>query len=133
MEESRLPSGAAASVPSGAVKISRESGGLVGLPISYCANKDLIPVHSTLISYSSLVLMVLGCVQLVATTWTAAHQAPPSMEFSRQEYCSGLRIMLQGIFSTQRSKPCHLHLLHWQVDSLPLAVPGKPHIYHYNL
>ena len=22
--------------------------------------------------------------------WTVAHQAPPSMEFSRQEYCSGL-------------------------------------------
>ena len=29
-------------------------------------------------------------VQLVATTWTVAHQAPLSMGFSRQEYCSGL-------------------------------------------
>ena len=27
---------------------------------------------------------------LVTTPWTAAHQAPPSMEFSRQEYWSGL-------------------------------------------
>ena len=26
---------------------------------------------------------LLGCVQLLATPWTAAHQAPPSMEFSR--------------------------------------------------
>ena len=29
-------------------------------------------------------------VQLCATTWTAAYQAPPSMGFSRQEYWSGL-------------------------------------------
>ena len=29
-------------------------------------------------------------VQLVATPWTAAHQAPPSMGFSRQEYWSGV-------------------------------------------
>ena len=32
----------------------------------------------------------LSCVQLFATPWTAAYQAPPSMEFSRQEYWSGL-------------------------------------------
>ena len=29
-------------------------------------------------------------VRLFATPWTAAHQAPPSMEFSRQEYWSGV-------------------------------------------
>ena len=29
-------------------------------------------------------------VQLCATPWTAAHQAPPSMGFSRQEYWSGV-------------------------------------------
>ena len=28
--------------------------------------------------------------QLLATPWTAAHQAPPSMGFSRQEYWSGV-------------------------------------------
>ena len=32
----------------------------------------------------------LSHVQLLATPWTAAHQAPPSMGFSRQEYWSGL-------------------------------------------
>ena len=32
----------------------------------------------------------LSCVQLFATPWTVAHQAPPSMEFSRQQYWSGL-------------------------------------------
>ena len=29
-------------------------------------------------------------VGLLATPWTAAFQAPPSMEFSRQEYWSGV-------------------------------------------
>ena len=32
----------------------------------------------------------LSRVRLIATPWTAAHQAPPSMGFSRQEYWSGL-------------------------------------------
>ena len=32
----------------------------------------------------------LSRVQLFATPWTVAHQAPPSVEFSRQEYWSGL-------------------------------------------
>ena len=32
----------------------------------------------------------LSCVRLFATPWTAAHQAPLSMGFSRQEYWSGV-------------------------------------------
>ena len=32
----------------------------------------------------------LSCVRLFATPWTVAHQASLSMEFSRQEYWSGL-------------------------------------------
>ena len=32
----------------------------------------------------------LSRVQLLVTPWTVAHQAPPSMEFCRQEYWSGL-------------------------------------------
>ena len=32
----------------------------------------------------------LSCAQLLATPWTAAYQAPPSMGFSRQECWSGL-------------------------------------------
>ena len=33
---------------------------------------------------------LLSYVRLLATPWTAAHQAPPSMGFSRQEYWSGM-------------------------------------------
>ena len=35
-------------------------------------------------------------VRLLATPWTAAHQAPPPMGFSRQEYWSGLPLPSPG-------------------------------------
>ena len=38
----------------------------------------------------------------------------------------GCHFLLQGSFSTQGWNPHLLRLLHWQVDSLPLAPPGKP-------
>ena len=36
--------------------------------------------------------------------------------------------LLQGIFLTQELNTGPLHLLHWQVGSLPLAPPGITHI-----
>ena len=36
----------------------------------------------------------LNRIRLLATPWTAAHQAPPSMGFSRQEYWSGCHCLL---------------------------------------
>ena len=39
----------------------------------------------------------LSRVQLLATPWTAAHQAPPSMGFSRQEYWSGVPLPSQWL------------------------------------
>ena len=38
----------------------------------------------------------LSRVRLLATLWTAAHQAPPSMGFSRQEYWSGVPLPSLG-------------------------------------
>ena len=38
-----------------------------------------------------------------------------------------------GSFLAQGSNPCLLHLLHWQVGSFPLAPPGKPNIYSYQI
>ena len=38
----------------------------------------------------------------------------------------GCRALLQGIFLTQGLNLHLLHLLRWQVGSLPLASPGKP-------
>ena len=38
----------------------------------------------------------------------------------------GYHALLQGIFPTQGLSPILLSLLHWHVNSLPLAPPGKP-------
>ena len=37
----------------------------------------------------------------------------------------GCHALFQGIFPTQGSNPCLLHLLHWQASSLPLVPPGS--------
>ena len=63
-------------------------------------------------------------VQLFETPWTVAHQALPSLGFSRQEYWSGLPFH-QGIFPTQLVNPHLFYLLPWQAGSLPLVPPGK--------
>ena len=47
-------------------------------------------------------------------------QGSPSMEFSRQDYKSGLPILLPGDLPDQGSNRC---LLHWQEDFLPIASP----------
>ena len=40
----------------------------------------------------------------------------------------GCHALLQGLFPTQGWNPSLLCPPHWQVDSLPLAPPGKPHL-----
>ena len=44
----------------------------------------------------------------------------------------GFHALLQGLFQTQGLNPSLLHLLHWQMGSLPLAPPGKPLKMHYS-
>ena len=58
--------------------------------------------------------------------WTVVDHSPLSMEFSRQEYWKDRHFLLQGIFPTQGLNLCLLHLLHWQVNSLPLHHLGSP-------
>ena len=64
----------------------------------------------------------LRCVQIFVTAWTVACQSPLSMGSSRQEYWSGLPCPPPGDLPDPGIK---LHLLHWQVDSLPLSHPGS--------
>ena len=61
----------------------------------------------------------LSCVQLFATPWTAAYQAPPSMGFSRQEHWSGVPEDLPNPGVEPRSPAL-------QVDSLPIEPLGNP-------
>ena len=47
----------------------------------------------------------LSRVLLFATPWTVAHQAPPSMGFSRQEYWTGLPFPSPGDLSNPGTEP----------------------------
>ena len=67
------------------------------------------------------------------TTWVLAHETLLSVEFSKQEYWSGLPFPTPGdpwkIFKDpldRKSNPGLQGHLHWQVDSLPLRHLGSP-------
>ena len=66
-----------------------------------------------------------SCVQLLATLQTVAHQAPPSMGFSRQEYWSGLPFPSPGDPPNPGIEPSSPAL---QADSLLSEPPGNPSI-----
>ena len=65
----------------------------------------------------------LSHVQLFATLWTVAHQAPPSMGFSRQEYWGGLPFPSPGDLPNPGIEPRSPTL---QADALTSEPPGKP-------
>ena len=61
----------------------------------------------------------LSHVQPSATPWTAAHQAPPSMGFSRQEYWSGVPLPSLKYLWTAANSMSEFHRFLW-TDSVPL-------------
>ena len=67
---------------------------------------------------------VFSSVQLFATTWAVAHQALQSMAFPRQEYRSVLPFPAPGDLPNPGTGPMSHGLLHWQMESLPLAPPS---------
>ena len=69
---------------------------------------------------------MLNCVKLFATPCSLAHQAPPSVEFSRQVSWSGLLFPTPGDLPYTGIKPRSLAL---QADSLPSELPGKLNVF----
>ena len=76
--------------------------------------------------YSTTYLPTLCVSHLVVSNsvipWTVACQSPLSMEFSRQEYWSGLPFPSPGDLSDPGIKPGFPAL---QTNSLPSELPGK--------
>ena len=81
--------------------------------------------HAYLLFIFNYVCQSLSCVQLFATTWTVAHQAPLSTGFSRQEYCSGLLLSFSRDLPDPVIKPRYLAL---HADSLPSELQGSPYL-----
>ena len=66
--------------------------------------------------FKCAVLSHFSCVQLCATLWTVARQAPLSMGFSGQEYWSGLPFPSAGHLPHPGIEPASL---------MPLALAGR--------
>jgi len=68
---------------------------------------------------------VLSRVQLFVTPWTVAHQAPLSMEFSRQEYWSSISYFRGSSWPRDRT---HISCVSCIASRFfTTAPPGKPH------
>ena len=73
---------------------------------------------------------LLSRVRLFVTPRTVVHQAPLPMEFSRQEYWSGLPYPPPGVL---QDPGVELGFPALQADSLPSEPPGKLYIYNGRL
>ena len=83
----------------------------------FCRQPDILSVSRSVVPDS-------------ATPWTAAHQAPLSMRFSRQGYCSGLPFPSLGDLPNPGIEPGSPAL---QADSLPTELQGKSLIYYLHV
>ena len=68
----------------------------------------------------------LSDVWLLATSWTAAYQAPPSMGFSRQEYWSGVPLPSPNLYLITHQIFLVLHIFYWIFVCPCLQVLLKP-------
>ena len=94
----------------------------------YIIYKKLLQVNSKIITIwlengQTWKCYLLNRVLLFVTPWTAAHQAPLCMEFSRLEYWSGFAIRFSRDLPNPGIEPRSSAL---QADSLPSKPPGKP-------
>ena len=72
-------------------------------------SRVLCAIQQVLINYLfDTCAQSLSHVQLFATPWTVACQAPRSMEFFRQKYCSGLPFPTSGDLPNPGSEPISL-------------------------
>ena len=63
-------------------------------------------------------------VRLLATSWTAAYQAAPSMGFSRQEHWSGVPLPSLMLYAAAAAKSLQLCLT--LCDPIDGSPPGSP-------
>ena len=93
----------------------------------HCAMRYVLVMEDTVLWERGRVhVSVLSRVQLFVTPWTVACQAPVSMEFSRQEYWSGLPFRPPGVLpdpGIERESPVFPALAGRLFTTEP---PGKP-------
>ena len=83
----------------------------------------MVPLSEVTYKVGNKEVKSLSHVRLFATPWTVACQAPLSMEFSRQEYWSGLPIPSPEDLPDPGIEPRSPSL---QADAIPSEPPAKP-------
>ena len=97
------------------------------VPGTIAGEANTIPVITEFTVWKSSVgacLVIQSCPTICDST-DYNRQAPLSMGLSPKSILD-CHFLFQGIFPTQGSNLCLLHLLHWQADSLPLSHLGIP-------
>ena len=94
-------------------------------PVALGQDSTYIYIYMYVFIYVLCILNHFSCVQLCATLWTIAGQAPLSMKFSRQEYWSGL-LCPPGDHTNPGIEPASSAALTLQADSLLLSHWGSP-------
>ena len=84
-----------------------------------------LQLRSYLQSYMKVKVLVTQSCLTLCNPMDCTHQAPMSMEFSRQEYWSGLPFPFPGDLPNPGIEPRSPPM---QVDSLPSVLPGKPDV-----
>ena len=79
-----------------------------------------------LVKSNGVCVCVFSCVQLFATPWTVARQAPLSMGFPRQEYWSGFPLPASGDLPDPKIEPKSLVSPALAGGFFPTSLPGKP-------
>ena len=106
------------------IRPSNEHPGLISFRMNWL---DLLAVQGTNLTHTHISL---SHVRLFATPWTVAHQAPPSMGFSRKEYWSGLPFPPPGDLP---NPGIELRSPALQAEALTSEPPGKPSIKQWEL
>ena len=90
------------------VRVNREQ-----LLANYCVknSKEKSGGKASSAAASSVLMLIRN--QHFVTPWTVAHQAPPSVGFSRQEYWSGLPFPPPGESSRPRDRTCIPCMCKW--------------------
>ena len=81
-----------------------------------------VPLGGSFALWVSASAQWLSHAQLFVTPWTVAHEAPISIEFSRQEYWSELPFSSPGDLPDPGIEPGSSVL---QADTLPSELPGQ--------
>ena len=97
--------------------------------LNYLSNVEKLPNSSSI--NTVCMLSPFSCVWPFSTPWTVACQAPLSLDSLGKNTGVGCHALLQGVFPTQGSNPCLLHLLHCRQIRYLLSHQWSPHFCHY--